>query len=149
MEPLIISPQPIEARHAIATYLGNHHLAIMSTVNIQGAPQAAVIGYSCTGDLELVFTTYEHSRKVANLKKNPRVALVVGWDGGRTLQYEGEAHEVTGKQALKLEELHYSIVPTVAKYVQSKKQIVYKITPKWIRLVDFHQDPWQTWEVEM
>ncbi len=149
MEKIYDTPQPIEARHAIATYLGNHHLAVLSTVNIHGAPQSAVIGYSCTGDLELVFTSYEHSRKVVNLKKEPRVSLVVGWDGGRTLQYEGEAHEVTGKQATKLEELHYSIVPTVAKYVLSKKQLIYKITPTWIRLIDFHQDPWHTWEVNM
>ncbi|MEI6327556.1 MAG: pyridoxamine 5'-phosphate oxidase family protein [Candidatus Roizmanbacteria bacterium] len=148
MEP-ILPIQPIEARHAIATYLGNHHLAVISTANIQGAPQSAVIGYSCTGDLEIVFTTYADSRKVINLKKNPRVSLVIGWDGGRTLQYEGEAHLVVGAQAVKLEEFHYNIVPTAAKYTQPKKQILYKITPKWIRLTDFHQDPWQVWEVRV
>jgi general stress protein 26 len=60
------------------------------------APQAAVVGFIVTDDFEIFFDTVDTSRKVPNLRRNPRVAFVVGGTMSgdeRTVQYEGVADE--------------------------------------------------------
>jgi general stress protein 26 len=53
-------------------------LAVLSTVADSGQPQAALMGMAVTPPLEIIFDTVKSSRKYPNLKKNPRVAWVVG-----------------------------------------------------------------------
>ncbi|HEX7450933.1 MAG TPA: pyridoxamine 5'-phosphate oxidase family protein, partial [Polyangiaceae bacterium] len=63
-----------------------------------GAPQAAVVGYAVSDDLELVFDTLGSTRKAHNLRRDSRVALVVGWDDDQTVQIEGIADEPCGEE---------------------------------------------------
>ena len=63
--------------------------AVEASVSDGGMPQAAVIGVAVTDAFELVFDTLSETRKAQNLRKNPNIALVLGWDDAQTLQYEG------------------------------------------------------------
>ncbi len=76
--------------------------AVQSSVSESGAPQAAVIGVAVTNELELVFDTLESTRKCENLRRDPRIALVIGWDDAQTVQLEGVADEPTGAQRERL-----------------------------------------------
>jgi pyridoxine/pyridoxamine 5'-phosphate oxidase len=67
-------------------FLCSQQWAVEATVTPAGAPQAAVIGVAITDSLELIFDTLNSSRKHANLQKDPRIALAIGWDDGRTAQ---------------------------------------------------------------
>jgi pyridoxine/pyridoxamine 5'-phosphate oxidase len=56
------------------------HIVVQATATTDGAPQAAVIGIATSDALEIVFDTLETTRKYANLRADPRIALVIGWD---------------------------------------------------------------------
>ena len=63
---------------------------MVSTIGA-ASPLAAVAGIAVTDALEIIFDTLTTSRKYANLRADPRVALVIGWDAEQTVQYEGIA----------------------------------------------------------
>lgn len=71
-------------------------LAVLATVSADGHPQAAVVGVAATDDGDIVFDTTRPSRKLTNLTRQPRVALVIGgdWADEQTVQLEGIAAEV-------------------------------------------------------
>lgn len=83
---------------ALLEFLRRHRLGVVSTVSPEGAPQAAVVGVAFTDRLEVIFDTTDATRKCANLRRNPRVAIVVGWDEEITAQLEGVADEPTGAE---------------------------------------------------
>ena len=61
-------------------YIKGHKLAVIATVNGEALPEAAVIGIAVTKDLEIICGSFNTSRKYQNLKQNPRLALVIGWE---------------------------------------------------------------------
>ena len=90
---------------SLVAFLRSQHWAAEATVAAAVQPQAALIGYAVTDQLELVFDTLATSRKAANLRTNPRIALVIGgWHDGseQTLQYEGIADFPAGGEPVRL-----------------------------------------------
>jgi pyridoxine/pyridoxamine 5'-phosphate oxidase len=83
-------------RAEIYELLRRHRLAVISTVNAEASPQAALIGFAVTEALDIIFDTVTTSRKYANMLANPRVALVIGWDAEQTVQVEGSAEVLSG-----------------------------------------------------
>ena len=69
---------------------------VVSTVNKSGAPEAALMGFALTPANEIVFDTLASSRKAVNLARNPKAALVIGWDDQISLQIEGIARRPAG-----------------------------------------------------
>ena len=59
-------------------FMIKERLAVLSTVTDSGQPQAALMGMAVRPPLKIIFDTVKSSRKYPNLKKNPRVAWVVG-----------------------------------------------------------------------
>ena len=51
-----------------------------------------------TPQLEVIFDAVKSSRKYPNVKKNPRVAWVLGCTTEVTVQYEGVAEGVSGRR---------------------------------------------------
>ncbi|WP_405872385.1 MULTISPECIES: pyridoxamine 5'-phosphate oxidase family protein [unclassified Streptomyces] len=84
-------------RNALIQFVRARRLAVLATTSADGHPQAAVIGVAATDAGDLVFDTTRGSRKFANLCRQPRVALVVGFDWGdeQTVQLEGVAGEIS------------------------------------------------------
>ena len=69
------------------------------------------MGIAVRDQLEIVFDTLQTTRKAQNLRKNSRIALVIGgWVSGdeRTVQYEGEVDEPAGAELERLKEVYYS-----------------------------------------
>src|SRR5437016_5209207 len=83
-------------RDDLRQFIAANRLAVLSTVTPAGASQSALVGVATTPDLEIIFDTVKTSRKYANLIANPRCSVVVGCIGEATLQYEGEARELSG-----------------------------------------------------
>jgi general stress protein 26 len=133
----------------IREFMRMHDLGVLSTVNPQGLPESAVVGFSETGDFELIIGSFADARKCVNLKTNPFVSFVVGWEQGKTVQLEGEAREVVD-QAEKTETIktHLAKIPTAAKYVYSEEEKIYKIKPRWVRYSDLSVEPWEVLEVK-
>lgn len=68
-------------------------MAVISTVAENGEPQSAVVTFIVDDEFNIFFVTRKSSRKFANLMKNPRVAVVVGFDPEHpsTIQMHGNA----------------------------------------------------------
>lgn len=72
-------------------FISKHRLTVLATISENNMPEAALVGFAITPDLEIIFDTVKTSRKYKNLLKNPAISFVVGWDGEQTVQYEGIA----------------------------------------------------------
>ena len=128
-------------------FMQRQKLAVMASVNTESWPEAAVVGMVVTEDLEIFCSTFRTSRKFENIKNNPRVALAIGWEDGKTVQYEGNAVDVTDDESSELLKSRLASIPSIAKYLERDHQIFYKINPKWIRFSDLSVDPWQRFEI--
>jgi pyridoxine/pyridoxamine 5'-phosphate oxidase len=77
----------------VFAFVASKRLAVVATVTVTGAPEAALVGFALTPDRHLVFDTVAGARKIANLRQERRVAIVVGWDEETTVQIEGIAQD--------------------------------------------------------
>src|SRR3989344_4548100 len=118
----------------ILSFLKKQQLMVISTINNEGKPESAVVSYSEYPSLEIVFGTFNDTRKYKNLKKNQNVSLVIGWGEKEkiTLQYEGVAEEIKDKKELILcKKNHISKNPGSESFVNHPKERIFKIKPKW------------------
>ncbi len=88
-------------------------------------------------DLEIVFDTLGATRKMANLRRDPRIALVIGGDDEQTVQIEGTSDEPTGPELERLKKVYFAAYPDGPER-QSWKGITYvRVRPTWARYSDF------------
>lgn len=120
-------------------FLRRHPLAVEASVAADGTPQAAVIGVVVSDELEVFFDTLATSRKYANLKREPRVALVLGWDlaEGCTLQLEGVADEPVGAELERLQQLYFAAFPDGVERRAWPAIAYLRVRPSWLRFSDF------------
>jgi general stress protein 26 len=130
--------------HALLGFLRAQRWAIQATSSASHRPQAAIIRYVVTDRLELVFDTLAGSRKVANLRANPHVALVIGgWQDSspRSLQIEGVADFPVGEDLGRLRHAYCSAFPD-GSLRESLPDITYvRVVPHWVRLSDYASEP--------
>ncbi len=134
-------------RDALIQFLRRSKLAIEATVAADGAPQAAVVGFAVSDALELVFDTVETTRKFRNLRADPRIALVVGWDEGITAQIEGIADVPTGAEAERIRECYFVAYPDGRDRLAWPGITHVRVRPTWIRYSDFTTVPPQIVEL--
>jgi general stress protein 26 len=111
--------------------------AVEASVADDGVPQAAVIGVAVTDRLEIVFDTESDSRKARNLRRRPRVALVIGWDEAQTLQLEGVVDEPTGPALEELVSIYFERFPDGRERAAAGGITYFRVRPKWARYSDF------------
>ena len=127
-------------RTEVLLFMRNHLLAVVATASADGAPQAAVVGVATTEQFELVFDTLRTTRKVINLRRSPKVAVVIGWDEEQTVQYEGVADEPMGLELERLKRDYFAQFPDGPSR-QAWPDITYvRVRPTWIRYSDFRDN---------
>ncbi|WP_406304338.1 pyridoxamine 5'-phosphate oxidase family protein [Streptomyces sp. NBC_00885] len=128
-------------RDELIWFLRRYKLAVQSTVAPDGAPQAAVVGYAVSDDLEIVFDTVETTRKWLNLRADPRIALVIGWDDAITAQIEGVADFPTGAELERIQACYFTAYPDGLDRLSWPGITHVRVRPSWVRYSDFTQDP--------
>jgi hypothetical protein len=118
-------------------FIRRHRYAVQACVAADGAPQAAVVGIAVSDALEVVFDTLGTSRKANNLRLDPRMALVVGWDEEQTLQLEGLADEPTGDELQRLKRVYLAAFPDGIEREQWPDITYVRVRIKWARYSDF------------
>ena len=123
-------------RAELRAFLRAHRVAVVSTVSPSGAPEAALVGFAVSDELELVFDTLSTTRKVANLRANPRVAIVIGGWGDRevTAQLEGLADEHLDDR---LRDVYYAAYPDGRERAAWQDLIYVRVRITWARFSDF------------
>jgi general stress protein 26 len=128
----------------LVEFLRQHRLAVEASVSIAGGAQAAVVGIGVTEQCEIVFDTLESTRKVANLRRNPRLAFVIGGlahGDERTVQYEGVADEPSGVDRERVTKAYYAAYPDGRARLSWPGLIYVRVKPTWIRYSNYNLDP--------
>lgn len=121
----------------LVTFLRCHRLCVQATVSQAGSPQAAVVGFGVSDDLEIVFDTLGTSRKAKNLRRDPRMALVIGWDQEQTVQIDGVADEPTGAELERLQQVYFAAYPDGPERLSWEGITYVRVQPVWVRYSDF------------
>lgn len=119
-------------------YVRSQRDGVVSTVGTDGAPQAAFLSITATDRGELVFDARPDSRKVANIRRDPRVAVVVGGRDGTTLQCQGVADLPRGDE---LARCAAAYVRTFPEFAQSLGDgvVVIRVRLDWARYGDYRE----------
>jgi general stress protein 26 len=128
----------------VLAFMRSQRYAIEATASTALAPQAAIVGVAVTDQLELVFDTLASSRKAANLRVNPRVAVVIGgWNDSdaRTVQYEGVADFPSGAELERLKQLYFAAFPDGPSRLSWPGITYIRVKPAWVRYSDFRVEP--------
>ena len=128
-------------REELLKFLQSKRFVVLASASEGGQPEAAAMGVAVNQEFELVFDTIGTSRKVANLRKNPRIAFVIGWDDGKTAQYEGIAEELSGEDLQKYKPLYFEAFPDGPEREQWPNITYFVVRPSWIRYSDFSVRP--------
>ncbi|MFF0063648.1 pyridoxamine 5'-phosphate oxidase family protein [Streptomyces sp. NPDC005279] len=128
-------------RDELMWFLRRYKLAVQATVTPDGAPQAAVVGFAVSDELEIVFDTVETTRKCLNLRADPRIALVIGWDDAITVQLEGVADFPTGPELERIQQCYFAAYPDGRDRLTWPGITHVRVRPTWVRYSDFTQDP--------
>lgn len=110
---------------------------VVATVAPGGAPEAALMDLAVMPDLTLVFETTNQTRKFANLAANPRIAVVVGWEGGETLQLDGVAEQVEGRALEEARAFYLKIFPDKLSHQNWPGNFYFRVTPVWVRFSNY------------
>jgi general stress protein 26 len=119
-------------------FMDAERLGVLSTATKAGRPEAALMGFAVTPELEIVFDTVRSSRKYPNLKENPRVAWVVGCTTEITVQYEGEAFELEGEELAKYKKIYFAKFPDGPARESWPGITYFVVRPKWVRYCDYN-----------
>ena len=130
-------------RAELLGFIAGHKWAVQASVAANGAPQAAVIGFAVTDELELVFDTFETSRKAPNLRRDGRIALVIGWDEAQTVQCEGIADEPTGAELEPYRRRYMDRFPDSLARQGQPGLLFFRVRLTWARYSDFRTDDWK------
>jgi general stress protein 26 len=122
-------------------FMKKEKLGVLATVTGDGQPEAALMGIAVTPELEIVFDTVKSSRKYPNLKKNPRMAWVVGCTTEVTVQYEGIAEELAGEELAKYKKTYFAAYPDGPGRESWPGITYFVVRPKWVRYCDYNMAP--------
>ena len=130
-------------RNMLYNYIHSYTYGVLSTVDSQGLPEAAVMMYGDTKNFELIFDTLNTTRKYNNLQQNSHIAFAIGREDGTTVQYEGIATELFGEELLTYKKIMFAKNDSFAKWEALPGMTYFKVTPKWIRYSSMDAKPWE------
>lgn len=129
------------------SFLNEQPTCVVARVNSSGGPSAATVGFSHDENFTFLIATNRTTRKYKDLSKNPKVALVIGFQMPLTVQVEGMAQTMTVAELGSRLEQHFQKVPTARRFASDEGQSYIVITPTWLRYVDM-KDTTENFEIE-
>ncbi|SRR6266540_5325122 len=125
----------------ILHFLQKQPMATIATIAPDSLqPESALIAFTQTDRLEIIFESFANTRKWHNLQKNPHVALVIGWNTRRhiTVQYEGIATAIPPADTEKYTQIFLAKdTPCTEKFLRDRRAQLFKVRPTWIRYSDY------------
>lgn len=132
-----MEPKPQPTRAELVAFIRAHKWGVVASTGPAGEAQAAVVGISVTDDLEVVFDTLGSTRKAANLRRDPRIAVVVGWDEAQTVQLEGVADEPAGAELERIRAVYFAAFADGPTRLAWPGITYFRVRPRWLRYSDF------------
>lgn len=131
---------------ALLEFLRLHRYGVEASRTVEGPPEAALVGFVVNERLELFFDSFDSTRKVANLRRDPRIAFVIGGyelGDNRTVQYEGEVDEPTGAELEHFKRAYFAAHPDGLRRSKLPGITYFRVRAHWIRYTNFNMSPAQ------
>jgi hypothetical protein len=138
----------VMANHEFIGFVRDHPWGVVASVGPHGEPQAALVGIAVTDSGDVVFDTSPDARKVANLHRDARVALVVIVQDEVTLQCEGTADFPSGDDRQGCFDAYLRAFPEGRDRAEDGAVLI-RMRPQWARLSDFRPDSFGTRELDL
>lgn len=119
-------------------FIQTHRLAVLSSISTRGDPQSALVGIAVSPQLRIVFDTLKSTRKYTNLKADPRISFVIGWEDETTLQYEGIAVEPEGSLLQEAKDTYFLTWPGGIERQRWPGITWFLVMPTWLRYSNFN-----------
>ncbi len=132
-------PLTPDARARLYGILRGHRLGVVASIGPDGAPQSALVNIAVTPELEIIFETTCETRKFANIERDARVSLVVGWSGQETVQYEGLASRPEGSMRDRVRGAFVAAFPDKAADAYWPGNSYVLVTPRWLRFSSYYR----------
>ncbi|MGI9825052.1 pyridoxamine 5'-phosphate oxidase family protein [Agromyces sp. Marseille-Q5079] len=138
-------------RSELIDYVLVHGDAVVSTLGPDGAPQSAYLSITATDRAELVFNARGGSRKIANLRRDPRIAVVIGGRERSTLQAEGRAEvlEPGSDEAARCASAYAEAFPWFSTSLTNPEFELVRVGLDWARFGDYREGPPVSTEIEL
>ncbi|MFF2372004.1 pyridoxamine 5'-phosphate oxidase family protein [Agromyces sp. NPDC058110] len=138
-------------RPEMIDYVRAHGDAVVSTLAADGAPQSAYLSITATDRGELVFNARGGSRKIANLRRDGRIAVVVGGADKTTLQAQGiaEVLEPGSDEARRAAEAYAAAFPWFGGSLTKPEFELVLVRLDWARFGDYREGPPVSVEVDL
>jgi len=65
-------------RAELRAFIARQRYGVVATVQGDGATESALVGIAVSSELEIYFDTLGDTRKAANLRRDPRISMVIG-----------------------------------------------------------------------
>ncbi len=136
-------------RAELYEFIRRQRYGVVSTTREDGHAQSALVGIAAAKNLEIYFDTTAETRKAPAFRRDPRMALVIGWDDEKSVQYEGIADEPKGEELTALKAIYYAAWPDGPGRESWPGITWVRVRPRWIRFSDFNRqsDPVRAWRV--
>ncbi|MFJ4109450.1 pyridoxamine 5'-phosphate oxidase family protein [Oerskovia enterophila] len=128
----------------LVEYVRAQGAGVVATLGPDGSPQAAYLSLTATDRGELVLDARESSRKIANLRRDPRIAVAVGGADGTTLQCEGVADLPEGRERERCAAAYAARFPEFAGSLAQDGIVLVRVTVTWARYGDFRPEAGRT-----
>lgn len=138
----------MHTRAELLSYLRRHRYAVQASIHPDGSPQAAIVGVAIGDDLTIVFDSLEHTRKVQNLRRDPRIALQIGGDDDRTVQLEGRVDFPDGAALEEAQALYFQTFPDGRDRLRWPGIVHLRVRPVWLRYTDYNPGTATIWELQ-
>jgi hypothetical protein len=135
--------------HEMIDYVRTQRAGVISTLGEDGAPQSAYLAITATGTGDLVFDAKPGSRKIANLRRDARIAVVIGGADGTTLQAEGRAEVLAGAESTAFGDEYLRTFPEYEDSVRGGGVVIVRVRLDWARFGDFRGAEGVVAEVEL
>ena len=126
-----------ECHQFVYEFIAKRKYGVISSIGPGGEPQSALVGIAVSPELEIVFDTVKTSRKYPNLKADPRIAVVAGWEGEQTVQYEGLVLEPEATELVRAKAIYFAAWPSGVERQKWPGIAYFLIRPTWLRYSDF------------
>ena len=134
-----------DSKGTILAILAENRIMSLATLRADGWPQVTLVGYA-HDDLMLYCAVGRSSQKLANISRNPRVAIAIGHDQPkrlRGLSMSGKAVQVTDME--EITRLNSSIAGRYPEQMifapREASSAVLRITPKLVSIIDLAKGP--------
>lgn len=133
-----MAPDPHD-RAQVARFVDAIGAGVVATATADAGPEAAYVGLAALDDGTLIFNTREDARKVANLRANGRIAVVVTGVHDVSVQIEGEAAVFAGADRAQYGAAYNDRFP--GSRALADGFVMVAVRPDWARVYDASQRP--------